>query len=57
MEDCSDSDTSSESECESYQESVYGSDCDMDEDLELECSETYDEYENGLWNLEAQLQA
>jgi hypothetical protein len=50
MEDYSDSDTSSESEFESDQESVPGSDCDRDElpeNLEPVLSEiAYNEYEN-----------
>ena len=60
MENYSDSDTSSESEYESSQGSVVESDCDDDEpsqNLEPELSEFYDEYENSLWNPEAQLQA
>jgi hypothetical protein len=60
MEDYSNSDTSSESEYGSSQGSIVGSDCDKDEqsqDLEPEPSEFYDEYENALWNPDAQLQA
>jgi hypothetical protein len=63
MEDYSDSDTSSESECGSNQESSPGSDYDIDEsyeNLELELSKIihneyneYNEYENAPWNLEA----
>jgi hypothetical protein len=57
--DYSDSDTSSESECESNQESSPGLDYDTEEsyeNLELELSEMiHDEYENALWNPEAQL--
>ena len=53
-------DTSSESEYESSQGSVVGSDCDEDEpsqNLEPEPSEPYDEYKNTPWNPAAQLQA
>lgn len=60
MENCSDSDTSSESEYESSQGSEVGSDYDVDEpsqDLEPEPSEFYDEYKNAPWNPEAQLKA
>ena len=57
MEDYSDSDTSLELECESSQGSIVESNCDEDEheNLELEPSESYNEYENALWNLAAQL--
>jgi hypothetical protein len=51
MENHSDPDTSSESEYESSQGSVAGSDCDEDEpsqDLEPEPSKFYDKYENVL---------
>jgi hypothetical protein len=61
MEDYSNSDTSSESEYESDQESIPGSDGDTDElpeNLEPELSEIiHDEYKNAPWNPEAQLQA
>jgi hypothetical protein len=59
MENYSDSDTSSESEYESGQGSKAGSDCEdeLSQNLELELSELHDEYENALWNPEAQLQA
>jgi hypothetical protein len=62
MENYSDLDTSLESEYESSQGSVAGSNCDEDEpsqNLEPEHSEIYDddEHENALWNLEAQLHA
>jgi hypothetical protein len=61
MEDYSDSNTS-ESECESNQESSPGSDYDGDEsceNFEPELSEynESDEYENAPWNPEAQLHA
>ena len=60
MENYSDLDTSSESEYNSSQGSTAGFDFDKDElsqDLELELSEIHDEYNNALWNLEAQLQS
>src|SRR6266487_4769122 len=61
MEDYSDSDTSSESEYNSDQMSITGSDYDEDEpteNLEPELSETiYKEYNNCAWNPQAQLQA
>jgi trehalose-6-phosphate synthase len=60
MENCSDSDTSSESEYESSQGSAVGSDCDENElsqDLEPERNEINDEYRDALWNPEAQLHA
>ena len=61
MEDYSDLDTSSESEYESEQESVTGSNSDTDEvyeNLEPELSKTiHDEFENAPWNPEAQLKA
>jgi hypothetical protein len=60
MENYSDSDTSSESEYESSQGSAVESDCDEDElsqNLKPEPSEFHDEYENALWDPEAQLQA
>jgi hypothetical protein len=60
MENCSDSDTSSESEYESSQGSAVGSDCDENElsqDLEPERNEIDDEYRDALWNPEAQLHA
>jgi hypothetical protein len=61
IEDYSNSDTSSESEYESDQESIPGSDSDTDElpeNLEPELSEIiHDEYKNAPWNPEAQLQA
>jgi len=59
MENYSDLDTSSESEYESNQGFTVGSNCDEDEyeNLELDPSESYDEYENAPWNLAAQLQA
>jgi hypothetical protein len=53
IEDYNDSDTSSESECESYEESTHGSDCDTDEcyeNLEPELSEMDDKYMNAPWN-------
>src|SRR2546423_479659 len=50
-------DTSSESEYESDQESTPGSDSE-DENLEPELSQpTYEEYNNAIWNPQAQLQA
>ncbi len=60
MENYSDLDTSSESEYESNQGSIAGSDYDEDElsqDLELELSEIYEEYGNAPWDPQAQLQA
>ena len=58
MEDYSDSDTSSESEYESDQGSEVASDYDEDEPtLEPELSQFHDEYENALWDPDAQLQA
>ena len=56
MEDYSDSDTSSESECESDKESAHESNCNTDEgdenlELEPEISETvHNEYVNAVWD-------
>jgi hypothetical protein len=59
MEDYSNSDTSLESEYESDQESLPGSDGDTDENqnLEPELSEICDEYQSAPWNPKAQLHA
>src|SRR6266576_1843068 len=59
MDDYSNSDVSLESEYESDQESILGSNCDTDnKNLKPELSETiHDEYKNAPWNPEAQLQA
>ena len=60
MEDYSDSDTSSESEYDSDQRSASGSDCEDEpsENLEPELSEAInEEYNNTLWNPQAQLQS
>jgi hypothetical protein len=59
MENYSDSDTSSESEYESSKGSEAGSNCEdeLGQDLEPEPSEFYDEYQDALWNPEAQLQS
>lgn len=61
MASYNDSDTSSESEYESDQGSIPRSNCDKDEtlNLELEYNEPLDskEFEDGLWNPQAQLNA
>jgi hypothetical protein len=60
MENYSDLDTSSSSEYESSPGSAAESDCDendLSQNLEPELSEFHDEYENALWDPEAQLHA
>src|ERR1700722_14280369 len=59
MENYSDSDTSSESEYESSKGSEARSNCEdeLSQDLEPEPSEFYNEYQDALWNPEAQLKS
>jgi len=57
MENLSDSDASSESEFDSIEGSIAGSDNDESQDLEPESSEYYDEYMNIPWNPDAQIRA
>jgi len=57
MENPSDSDASSESEFDSIEGSIAGSDDDESQDLEPESSEYYDEYKDTPWNPDAQIMA
>jgi hypothetical protein len=59
IEDYSDLDTLLELEYEFNQESISGSNSDTDEheNLKPKLSETIEEFDNALWNPQAQLQA